>query len=151
MANVVYNDYKSGLVAGTAGISTGTSSLHCAVLTSGYSIDETHHYSDISPYIADNGSNKADQEITGVTVTTTTGSSSADDTVDVKGNTVTWASSNISGEYALVYIAGQTNIPVCVFRFDSVKSSVNGDFSIIWNGSVSDKGTILQLKQASSS
>jgi len=158
MSNIVFNDYKTSLVLGTAGVTTGDNgNLHCAILTSGHTPVESDTWSSINSYIATDTahSTAADQVVSNVSVATTTGAQATDDVVEITGETVTWSESTITGHYALVYIAGATtadNKLVCVYDFGADKSSQDGDFSIIWNGANSQNnnvGTILKVSQAS--
>lgn len=132
MADQVYNSFKASIMNDEVA-DLSTDDIRVALLDSGYTPDIDAHttWGDVSTSeVTGTGYTSGGEQLTGVSVSTDT----TDDEGVFDASDVTWASSTIDAQYAVLYDSSSTdNDLICVFDFGSVKSSSNGDFKIQWN------------------
>lgn len=135
----VYNEFKSKIQDGT--IDLDTDDIRVALLTSAYTPDiDTHHtWGDISANEV-SGSNytAGGEQLTTVVITT----DDANDLSKFDADDVTWQTSTITAQYAVVYYSsgGTDTWLVSYYDFGEDKISENGDFKVQWS-----TGGLLQL------
>lgn len=145
MANIVYNDYKSNLITGTAAFSnvatTVASDFGVLLVTSAYSPTETD---DVATVLAEEISavdqtDYARQELTGTQVSLTSNGGNNDDVYKVDADDTSFGSSvSLTAAGAVIFKKGATlsDTPASVVTyidFAGSKQSTNGEFTIVWN------------------
>ncbi len=158
MANVVYNDYKEGIITGDTAFSNSTADNEYAVLLtdSSYTPTETDTATTVAnaEIAAYTGSDR--QFLTGVSVNLTTeASTSTDDYYKVDAadcefgtNTTITASGAVivklatPGTLGTIGDAAAIDKLITFVDFGGSKSSSGGDFTIVWNAN-----GILNIKQ----
>ena len=132
MASAIYNSFKAHTMNGNVNLSSDTVYV---MLVTDYTVDIDAHEdrADVTASeVSGTGYTAAGAEITTLTV-------SIDDTDDEgvwDGTDVTWASSMISAEGAIIYKssgASTTDYLIAYIDFGSAKSSSNGNFTIQWS------------------
>lgn len=134
MASAIYNSFKGHLMHGTDGVDLSANTIYVMLVTD-YTVDIDAHEdrADVTASeVSGTGYTADGAEITGLTYT-------IDDTGDEgewDGENVTWASSTISAEGAIIYKssgASTTDYLIAYIDFGSAKSSSNGNFTIQWS------------------
>lgn len=137
MANVVYNSFKAKIMDGSIDLDNDT--IKVALVTSAYTPNADTHifWDDVT------GITGAEATGTGYTAggATLGGASVSTDTGDNEGvfdaSDVTWASSSISANGAVIYKdtgTASTSPLICYFDFGTTETSASGNFKIQWNG-----------------
>lgn len=127
MANMVYNNFKEEVMEGTFDLINDT--VKIALLSSGHTPDKDTHtaWSDVSgDEVSGTGYTTGGETLAGKAV-------SQDDTDDegvFDANNVTWSSSSITAQYAVVYDTTASNKLICLIDFGSDQTSSNGDFTV---------------------
>lgn len=134
MANVIYNRFKSGLLAGDFDLDTGGNTIKVALVTSTYTPDiDTHEdFADITNEVTGTGYTAGGETLASQAVTKDT----TDDEGVFDAADVTWSTSTITARGAVVYKdtgTPATSLLICYFDFGSDQSSSSGDFTITWN------------------
>lgn len=131
MANLVYNSFKQGLLAGSFNL-TATNAIKVALVTSGYtpSIDNDSLFTDVTDEVTGIGYSAGGKALSNVTITqnntTDLGYLDADD--------VTWTTSSLTARAAVLYQVSDGKL-ICYIDFGSDKISQIGSFTIQWNTS----------------
>lgn len=155
MANIIYNDYKLGLVTGGTAITSGATNVWVG-LTSGYSgtVSEDDNATTITAAeLTTAGTNYVRKNLTGVTLTSSTTGMSTTDYIMLDAEDVTWSTASLTADGAFVYVttavgggtigSGTDVKPVCWVDFGGNKTASAGDFKIIWS-----TNGLIQYKQA---
>ena len=146
MANTIFDQYKLGLVTGSAAISgTGATDLFVALTSGAYAASEVDPTTAWVAAEVGAAPGYARVNLTGVTVTTgDPGVTTTDNYIKLDADDATWAASTITATGAIVY-KGTLSTPgtsICWVDFGGAKSSSTGDFKIIWSAN-----GIIQFKQ----
>jgi hypothetical protein len=132
MASAIYNSFKAHIMDGTIDLSTDAIYV---MLVTDYTVDIDAHEmrDDVTSYeVSGTGYTAAGAAITTLTV-------SIDDTDNEgvwDGTDVTWASSTIAAEGAIIYQssgASTTDELIAYIDFGESKASSNGNFTISWS------------------
>lgn len=130
MANVTYNSYKANELDGTINLATHDIKV---VLVNGYApdIDAHSQYSDITDEVPNgNGYTQGGKTLQNASVT----QDNANDRAIFDADDVTWASSTITADGAVIYDDTTTGKELVGYiDFGGAKSSNSGDFRIQWN------------------
>ena len=131
MANLIYNSFKEYMGDNTIDMDGDTFKI--ALLTSSHTPDATDStYADVSgDEVSGTGYTAG-----GATLTATWTRSGGTTTFDA--DNVTWSSSTITAQYAVIYSDTPTSPAdplVCLLDFSEDKSSSNGDFTVNFNAS----------------
>jgi hypothetical protein len=132
LASAIYNSFKRDIMNGSMDLDASTVYV---MLVTDYTLNiDTHdNRNDVTSWeVTGTNYTAAGAEITTLTVTADT----TDDEGVWDGADVTWASSTISAEGAIIYLssgASTTDKLIAYIDFGSAKSSSNGDFTIQWS------------------
>ena len=134
MASVIYDQFKSDLMASNVNLSSAT--IYTMLVTSGYSpnVKTDLMRSNVTNEVTGTGYTSGGASITGLSVATDT----TNDAGWWTGNNVSWSSSTITARGAVVFKstgAATTDRLICYFDFGSDQTSTNGTFTIQWSTS----------------
>ncbi len=135
MASAVYNIFKKELMNGNFNLQEGSDVIKVMLIrpTASYTpdVDADLDYADISANEVANGNGYTTG---GATLTTKAVSQdNTDDEGMFDADDVTWGSSTIDAEAAVLYDVTNSNKLICYIDFGGTKSSSSGDFKIEWN------------------
>ena len=133
MANVVYNKFKSDLLAGSIDFDANT--FKVMLVTSAYVADPDHDYrSSITNEVVGTGYTAGGAALGTVTVTQDNTANRAK--ISISGNVTTWPTATITARGAVIYKStgnAATDVNVGYVDFGADKTSTAGDFAINWD------------------
>lgn len=132
MADAIYNEFKDALGDGDIDLNNDTLKL---ALVNNYTLDIDNHtvWSDVSANeVSGTGYTAGGQALTSVTWT----KDAANDESVLEAADVTWSSSTITADGAVLYRdtgTASTSQLIAFFDFGTDQSSSNGDFTVSWS------------------
>lgn len=142
MANVIYNEYKTGMVMGTVAFTNGTTEYGVLLVDSTYTPLETDTVTTVlaKEVLIGTFADYARQDLAGVLVTTeTVSATSTDDFIKVIADNTSFGDPVTLTAAGAVIFKKDTNLNnnpltiLCYTDFSGDKSSSNGEFTIVWN------------------
>lgn len=132
MASFLYNSFKRDSMLGVFNLTSDT--IKIALVTNSYIADIDNHtkFSDVTGEVVGAGYTQSGSILAAVTLLT----DNTNDRVVLDASDVSWTSSSITSNAAILYKAGatpETSPLIAYIDFGSDKSSSNGDFIIQWN------------------